>query len=307
MADWASSGSLMRGSHSRGSRLDVTMVASLRWRSVMTRRSRWWRCRQGLEGEVVEDEQFDGGQAAVLGFGAVVEAGGFEALEQLVGAGHVDGEAAADGDVAQGGGQVRLAGPDGPQDQGAVAAFGEPQGDQLVPELLVVADGGGGVPGVEAHRGVQSGGGGAAGGGAVLAAGDFVGQEELEEVGVREFLLAGEGEPFGEGGGELAELEGAQVALRSGLTGRSAVTWHGPFRGRRWAGRGRGRRPRPRHGVRAGRRRWSWWSWRGLAGWRRARRRCCCRRRCRRWRCRVLPDAEDCDEGGVGDSDVGAL
>jgi hypothetical protein len=46
----------------------------------------------------------------VLGFGAVVEPGGLEALEQVVGAGHVHGEAAADGDVAQGGGQVRLAG-----------------------------------------------------------------------------------------------------------------------------------------------------------------------------------------------------
>jgi hypothetical protein len=50
----------------------------------------------------------------VLGLGGVVEAGGLEFLEQLVGAGHVDGQAAADGDVAQGGGQVGLADPDGP-------------------------------------------------------------------------------------------------------------------------------------------------------------------------------------------------
>ncbi len=53
---------------------------------------------------------------------------------------------------------------DGPEDQGAVGGFGEPQCDKLVPQLLVVADGGGGVPGVEPHVGVEAGGAGAAGG-----------------------------------------------------------------------------------------------------------------------------------------------
>ena len=100
----------------------------------------------------------------MLGFGGVVQPGGFEALEQVAGAGHVDGEAAADGDVAQGGGQVGLAYSDRSQDQGAVGGFGEAEADELVPELLVVADGGGGVPGVQAHVGVEPGGAGAAGG-----------------------------------------------------------------------------------------------------------------------------------------------
>src|SRR5207244_5784758 len=111
---------------------------------------------QGLERKVVDDEQLDGGQAAVLVVQGVVRAGGGEALEQLVGAGHVNGAAAADGDVAQGGGQVGLPDADGPQDQGAVGAVEEPQGDQLVPQSLVVADGGGGVPGFGAHGGVQA-------------------------------------------------------------------------------------------------------------------------------------------------------
>ena len=65
------------------------------------------------EGEIVDDQHVDGGQAAVLGFGAVVEPGGFEPFEQVAGAGHVHGEAAADGDVAQRGGQVGLAHADG--------------------------------------------------------------------------------------------------------------------------------------------------------------------------------------------------
>src|ERR1035441_6303536 len=41
-------------------------------------------------------------------------------------------------------------------------------------------------------------------------AGGFVGQDELEEVGVGHVVLAGQGEAFGQGGGELAELERAQ-------------------------------------------------------------------------------------------------
>src|SRR6202040_3758007 len=113
--------------------------------------------------KIVDDEQLDGGQAAVLVVQGVVQAGGGQALEQLVGAGHVDGAAAADGDVAQGGGQVGLADADRSQDQGAVGAVEEPQGDQFVPELLVVAGGGGGVPGLGAHGGVQAGVAGGAG------------------------------------------------------------------------------------------------------------------------------------------------
>jgi len=64
---------------------------------------------------------------------------------------------------------------DRPEYQRAVGAVEEPQGDQLVPQLLVVADGGGGVPGLGAHGGVQAGVAGAKGDGAGLAAGDFVG------------------------------------------------------------------------------------------------------------------------------------
>src|SRR5579863_10706298 len=165
---------------------------------------------EGLERKIVDDEQLDGGQAAVLVVQGVVQAGGGQALEQLVGAGHGHGAAAADGDVAQGGGQVGFPDADGAEDQGAVGAVEEPQGDQLVPELLVVADGGGGVPGFGAHGGVQAGVLGAQGDGSGFAAGDFVGQDELEEVGVGHVLLAGQGEALGQGGGELAELEGAQ-------------------------------------------------------------------------------------------------
>jgi len=43
------------------------------------------------------------------------------------------GAAAADGDVAQGGGQVCLPDADRAEYQGAVGAVEEPQGDQLVP------------------------------------------------------------------------------------------------------------------------------------------------------------------------------
>ncbi len=72
---------------------------------------------------------------------------------------------------------------------------------------MVVADGGGGVPGVQAHAGVEAGGAGAQARGLGLAAGDLVGQDQFEEVGVGHFLLPGEGEPVGQGVEHLAELE----------------------------------------------------------------------------------------------------
>jgi hypothetical protein len=89
---------------------------------------------EGLEREVIDDEQLDGGQAAVFVVQGVVEAGCGEAFEQLVGAGHVDSAAAADGDVAQGGGQVGFPDADGSPYQSAVGAVQEPQGDQFVPD-----------------------------------------------------------------------------------------------------------------------------------------------------------------------------
>ena len=69
---------------------------------------------EGLKGKIIDDEQLDGGQAAVFVVQGVVQAGGGEALEQLVGAGHVDGATAADGDVAQRGGQVSFPDANGP-------------------------------------------------------------------------------------------------------------------------------------------------------------------------------------------------
>jgi len=100
--------------------------------------------------------------------------------------------------------------------QCAVGAVEEPQGDQLVPQLLVVADGGGGVPGFGAHGGVQAGVPGAQRDGACFAAGDFVGQDQLQEVGVGHVVLAGQGEALGQGRGELAELEDAQGGFEVG-------------------------------------------------------------------------------------------
>jgi len=105
---------------------------------------------------------------------------------------------------------------DGTEYQSSVGAVEEPQGDQLVPQLLVVADAGAGVPGFGAHGGVQAGVFGAQRDGAGLAAGDLVGQDQLEEVGVGHVVLAGEGEALGQGRGELAELEGAQGGFEVG-------------------------------------------------------------------------------------------
>jgi hypothetical protein len=60
---------------------------------------------EGLESEVVDDEQVDAQQLAHLEVVAVVEPAGPESLEQPVAAFEVDADAAADRGVAEGGGQ----------------------------------------------------------------------------------------------------------------------------------------------------------------------------------------------------------
>jgi hypothetical protein len=60
----------------------------------------------------------------------------------------------------------------------------EAQGEQLVEDVVVVADGGGGVEVLQPHCRVQAGGAGAALRGGGFPAGDLVGQDELEELGV---------------------------------------------------------------------------------------------------------------------------
>lgn len=83
---------------------------------------------------------------------AVVEPAGPEPLEEPVAAFEVNAVAATHRRVAEGGGQERLADPDGSHDHGVVAAVDEPQRAQLVPDGVVVGDLGGVVPAVHGHR-----------------------------------------------------------------------------------------------------------------------------------------------------------
>ena len=91
---------------------------------------------------------------------AVVEAGRPEPFEQHVGAVEGDAVAAAHGGVAEGGGHEGLADADGAEDQGVVAGVDEAQRAQLVEDLVVVVDLGGGVPVLQGHVGVEAGGAG---------------------------------------------------------------------------------------------------------------------------------------------------
>ncbi len=62
----------------------------------------------GLQGEVVEDEDFDAGEGTHLGLDAVVQLGRLERAGHLVGADEPDGAATAAGDVPERDGQVGL-------------------------------------------------------------------------------------------------------------------------------------------------------------------------------------------------------
>ncbi|HET6919433.1 MAG TPA: hypothetical protein VFI46_08220 [Jiangellaceae bacterium] len=79
--------------------------------------------------------------------------------------------------------------------------------------MVVVGDLGGVVPTVQRHRRVESGGAGSSVGGGGFAAGDFVGEDELEELGVTEATGVGEGEAFGEGVEAAAEFYSTQQRL----------------------------------------------------------------------------------------------
>ena len=134
-ADWARSGSLIMvshssafavgGGHGRGflvaghdELVEVGGLGGVHW----------------LQREVVDEQQPHLGEPAHLGFGAVVEPGCFEPLEHRVGTQHQGGNPAADADVAERGGQVCFADPDGTQHAGPVGAVEEAQAGQLGPQ-----------------------------------------------------------------------------------------------------------------------------------------------------------------------------
>ena len=82
MADWARSGSAIWASHSIGSRLEVTTVDATRWRSTMSLVDVGGvEGVEGLQGEVVKDEQVHSQQLADLGVVAVIEPGRPELFE----------------------------------------------------------------------------------------------------------------------------------------------------------------------------------------------------------------------------------
>lgn len=154
--------------------------------------SSWLQC------EVVDDEQADLGEAPHLGFGAVVESRCSEPLEHCISTQHEGGDPASHCDVAECGGEVGLADPDRTQDDRPVRGAEEPQTGQISPHRAVVAHRGVVVPGVDAHGRVQARGAGPAGCGAGVAAGSFIGEDQFEERGAGQVLLAGQGQPFGQ-------------------------------------------------------------------------------------------------------------
>jgi hypothetical protein len=92
---------------------------------------------QRMEGQVVEDEQFDPVEFADLFVVGVVQPGGFESFEQFVGAFGVHAVAAADCGVAQSVGEERFPDADWSHDQDVVGVQDEPQRGQLGPQLPV--------------------------------------------------------------------------------------------------------------------------------------------------------------------------
>ncbi len=110
----------------------------------------WWR--RGVQGEVVEDEQLDAVQLAQLVVVSAVHAGRAQALERLVSALEEHRVAATDRGVPERDGQTILSTPTGPHDQRVGGVGEEAQRAQLRPQLSVVGDRAGVVPGFEHRR-----------------------------------------------------------------------------------------------------------------------------------------------------------
>lgn len=86
---------------------------------------------KGIARKIIEDEDVDGGNAAQFSLEIVVESGGAEAGEELVGAGVEHALAVLDRGMAQGGGEVGLADARGPEDQDADADVREAETGQV--------------------------------------------------------------------------------------------------------------------------------------------------------------------------------
>src|SRR5207244_5171790 len=101
-----------------------------------------------VDRKVVEDQQIHGDQPAHLRLVGAVEPAGLEALQQPVTPRHDHGVATAAGDVAERGCGMCFAHTNGPQNQEVIPGFDEAQAEELAPQLAVVGDGRGLVPGL---------------------------------------------------------------------------------------------------------------------------------------------------------------
>ena len=104
-------------------------------------------------------------------------------------------------------GEEGLADADRSDDRDMGVVLDEAQRAQLVPQLGVVADVGGGVPRLELVRGVEAGALGPELRGGAVAAGDLVGEDQQEEVLVGHLLLPSEREALGQGVEDRSQLE----------------------------------------------------------------------------------------------------
>jgi hypothetical protein len=87
--------------------------------------------------------------------------------------------------VPERGREVGLADSDGAEDQCPAGIVAEPQRAQLRPELAVEPGWGVGAEGFQSHAGVEFRGAGTQLGGGPVAAVDLIGEQQVQEVGVR--------------------------------------------------------------------------------------------------------------------------
>jgi len=134
---------------------------------------------EGLESEVVDDEELGCGVGPERFFGGVVGAAALQVFEEVVGACEVCGDGVVEGVVGDGGGEVGFAGACGALEDDVFVPVEEVEGEEVLGVVRVERDVRVPLVGVHGEGGVEVGALGFEGDVAVVSAFDFVLEDEF--------------------------------------------------------------------------------------------------------------------------------
>src|SRR2546427_4054814 len=174
---------------------------------------------EGVDGEIVQNQEVDRNELAELGFVAVIQPRVLQRFQHLIGPDGEDRGAAPARDVTERMGEKRLADADRADNRDVGVAVEKAEGRQLVEERPIEGHLRRGVPGFQVHGGIEMRFLHAERHGETVPPGDFVAEDEEEPVLMRQLLLAREHEPLRQGVEDPPQAQAAQDGLQIGADG----------------------------------------------------------------------------------------